>query len=123
MKNPIEFIKSIPREIVEIGSFAITVLLGAVYKILRQKQEKGVKITFSKICTEVLMSFFIAMLVYSVFDQWWHFNKFFTYMMSSLAGSMSSMFHNKIEELFIYGFDACKKLIDHFFKTKVNEQN
>lgn len=106
MKTPIEIIKSLPKEAVEGGSFVLAVLAGSLYKIIRQKQEKGVKITLSKILAETFMSFFTAVVVFAIFDQFLHFNKLFTYMMCSLAGSMSSVFHTNVERAITFLFDA-----------------
>ena len=117
MKNIIEFIKTLPNEIYDVFLFVFAVLLGTGYKVAKQN-EKGMKITFRKMLTEGSMSFFIALIVFAVFDQFLNFNKLFTYMMCSLAGSMSSLFHSKLEDLLNYLFEAAKKKINQLLKIQ-----
>lgn len=123
MKNPDEIIKTMPKEALEWLTFLGAVILGALHKVLRLNQEKGVRITMRKMLVETFMSFFIALVVYAVFDQFLHFNRFFTLMMCSLASSNSAFLYNKTEDLFSHIFDACKVAIDKHIKPKGNEAN
>ena len=110
MKSPLDYFKYIPKEFLEWISFAAAVLFGTVYKVLKQN-ETGVKITVKKYLTEAISSFFVALIVFAVFDQYFHFNQLFILMMCSLAGSMSSKFHKHIEDFLDFIFDTTKNAI------------
>lgn len=117
MKIPYDIINELPKPLIEIACFAMAVVAGTIYKLIKQN-EKGIKITIKKIFTEGFVSLFIAVIVWSVFDQWLHFKPFFTYSMCSLAGSMSSVFHAKIEDFIGFLFDAAKQFINNKFNLK-----
>ena len=110
MRNPFEILKYIPKEIVEAASFFSAVLLGSIYKLINQNK-KGIRVTLRTMLVETFSSFFIALVVYAVLNQFLHFSLFFTYMMCSLAGSMDTLIHSKIEILIDYAFNRYKKKI------------
>jgi hypothetical protein len=111
MKNPLDYIRPVPQELVEAVSFLSAVLAGSVYKMIHQNK-KGIKITVKTMLVEAFSSFFIAIVVYAVLNQFLQFNTFFTYMMCSLAGSMDTLIHSKIEALIDVAFNAAKKKIN-----------
>ncbi|ALM50305.1 hypothetical protein AMR72_16290 [Flavobacterium psychrophilum] len=115
MKNPLEIINSLPKPVVELLSFSGFVLGGSIFKMFRQK-EHGVKITLTRFLVEAFMSFFIAMIVYATVDQFLHFNKLFTYALCSTAGSMSSTFYSKMEDLINSLFDGVKEKFNQYLK-------
>lgn len=109
----IKEVQAFPKWAGELAMFLGFSLLGAIYKMLRQNQ-KGVKITFKKMAAEAFMSVFIAGIVYSVFDQFLHFNKLFTFCMCSLCGSMSTVITDKVEGSIDWGFEAAKKATNKY---------
>ena len=115
MKNPIEILKTVPKEIIEAGLFVLSTLFGSMIKMFKLN-EKGIKITFRKAIVEAFSSLFIAMIVYAVFNQFLSFNLFFTCAMCSLAGSMSSTIHSHLEDFLGYLFDLGKKKINKYTK-------
>jgi len=112
MKNPAKILELIPKPVLEFGLFALSVLTGSFIKLYRQN-EVGVKMTMRKVIAETIVSFFIAGVVYAVFDQFLNFNKLFTYAMCSLAGSMSTKITKGIEALLDTGFDKAKSKINN----------
>ncbi len=87
--------------------FFLVVLVGVFTKI-HLAMKKGKKPTFKWFVAEALVSFFVAISVYAVFDQFLHFNKMFTYMVCAWGGSMSTLLHAKVEELISVLFDSLK---------------
>lgn len=98
--------------------FLLVVLSGAFMKVYLAIQ-KGKKPTWTWFLAEILMSFFVALSVYAVFDQFLHFNKLFTYMACAWGGSMSTLLHNKMEELISSIFESLKQ----FFNQKLTNND
>mgnify|MGYP001407832514 CR=1 len=121
MKTLIEFFKSIPDQLLEILFFAFFVLMGSVYKMLKQK-EHGAKITAARFLVEAFMSFFIAFIVYAFIDQFFHFNRMLTFAICSFSGSVSSTFHAKLEEFLIALFDGAKVKVNQYLKITKDGQ-
>lgn len=94
--------------------FPIFVFLGFLTKVFFGIKNGKIP-TWKWFLAEAIISFFVASSVYAIFDQFFHFNKLFTYMFCAWGGSMSTLFHKKVEELLTVFFDALKKLI----KTKL----
>ena len=110
MKIIYSFLRSIPKEVIEVLSFLSAVMIGSGYKMIK-KNESGIKITLKRMVVEAFASFFIALVVFAVFTQFLHFNTFFTYMMCSLAGSMDSLIHKKLEAAVDVAFNIYKKKV------------
>lgn len=94
--------------------FLIVVLAGVFTKTYNAVK-KGKKPSLSWFLAEAIISFFVAVSVYAVFDQFLHFNKMFTYMVCAWGGSMSTLLHKEVEELISSFFDSLK----NFIKTKL----
>jgi hypothetical protein len=94
--------------------FFSVVLVGVFTKVWNSIQ-KGKRPTVKWFFAELIVSFFVAFSVYAVFDQYFHMNKMFTYMVCAWGGSMSTLIHAKVEDLIESLFDDIKQ----FFKTKV----
>jgi hypothetical protein len=120
MKNPFDILRTIPQELKEIIGFMIFVLAGSIFKMIKQK-EKGVKVTVIRCVVEVFMSFFIAVVVYAMLNQFFKLELLFTLAACSLAGSVSStLFHSKIEELLSTLFDLLKDKSNQYLNIKKN---
>ena len=96
--------------------FFVLVLLGVVVKF-HFALKKGKRPSFKWFLAEAIVSFFVAFSVYAVFDQFLHCNKIFTYVACAWGGSMSTMLHDKVEELIAEMFAVIKIYI----KTKFNQ--
>ncbi len=115
-----EVLKNLPAESLEfikdIAFFTAFVILGAMAKVIKEKEKTGKKVTARWFITEAIMSFFVAVIVYAVFDQFLSLNKFFTFAMCALGGSFSTVFHQKIEDLIGVVFDAIKNKVQTLIK-------
>lgn len=94
--------------------FCLVVFAGVITKVCLAVK-KGKKPTWKWFVAEAIISFFVAFSVYAVLDQFFHFNKIFTYMVCAWGGSMSTLLHAEVEDLITSFFDSLKKLI----KTKL----
>ena len=119
MKNPAKILELIPKPVLEFGLFAFSVLTGSFVKLYRQN-EAGVKMTIRKGIAETAVSFLIAFVVYAVFDQFFHFNRIFTYAMCSLAGSMSTKITKALESIFDKILLKSDGLLDTAFEKAKN---
>ena len=95
--------------------FFLVVFFGFFTKI-SSAIKKGKKPSWKWFLAEAVISFFVAISVYAVFDQFLHFNKMFTYMVCAWGGSMSTLLHKEVEELITSIFDSLKSSI----KSKIN---
>lgn len=93
-----------------------TVLFGTYLKYKRL-QNHGAKFTIHWFLAEGVMSFVVAVSVYSVFDQYFHFHKLFVYVVCAWCGSLSTIFQQKIQELIEAGFDGIKSIIKRKSET------
>jgi hypothetical protein len=94
--------------------FIALVLSGVVVKI-HFALKKGKSPSFKWFLAEAVVSFFIAFSVYAIFDQFLQCNKMLTYVACAWGGSMSSMIHDKVEDLFSEIFFIFKILIKSKF--------
>lgn len=99
-------------------TFSVVVTVGAFMKIYREIQ-KGKKLQLKYFFAEAIISFFVAFSVWAVFDQFLEMNKMFTYVICAWAGSLSTIFHTKTEELIEWVFDSLKVWISK--KLGINE--
>ena len=99
------------KQIADFILFLIIVIMGTFVKIIKQIRQ-GTKVSWKWFLAEVIVSFFVALLVYGFFDQFLHFNKLFTYVVCAWCGSFSTIFHKKMEELLGVVFDKLKQLIN-----------
>ena len=103
------------KTIKEIFYFIIVVTMGAFTKIINEIK-KGTKPTFSWFISEGIISFFVAITVYAVFDQFLQVNKLFSYVMCAWGGSFSNLFTEKFKDLITSFFDYLKV----WLKTKLS---
>lgn len=101
--------------LLDLTCFFLFVSLGATAKMVKEKQ-KGKKITFAYFLAELAITFFVAFIVWAIFDQFLSFNKFFTFAMCALGGSYSSLFHAKIEVILELFFDEANNYFKRLFK-------
>ncbi|WP_281238161.1 hypothetical protein [Flavobacterium praedii] len=94
--------------------FILLVLSGLVVKI-HFALKKGKAPSFKWFLAEAVVSFFVAFSVYAVFDQFLQCNKPFTYIACAWGGSMSTMLHDKVEDLISEIFFILKILIKSKF--------
>lgn len=94
----------------EVISFTAVVFMGIFMKFYHAYQ-KGKKLTCFWFISEAIMSVFVALTVYAIFDQWLHLNQLLTYIICAWAGSFSTVFHKKAEELLSAAFDGLKEKI------------
>lgn len=105
----------------DIAFFMGFVSIGSIAKMIREKQRTGRKITWKYVASEVIMSFFIGGIVYAIFDQFLDLKPLFTYAMCAAAGSMSSIFHDKLEDILSFSFEFFKVWIKQMFSAKKTE--
>lgn len=94
----------------EAFAFIPVVVMGVFMKSHHAKQ-KGQKLSAYWFISEGIMSFCVALTAYAVFDQWLEFNKLLTYILCAWAGSFSTIFHKKLEEVLESAFDGAKAWI------------
>lgn len=95
------------KQIKEIFYFIIVVTMGAITKMITAIR-KGVKFTLTWLISELIMSFFVALTVYALFDQFLQVNKLFSFMMCAWSGSFSSTFQERARDLLSSLFDYLK---------------
>lgn len=102
----------------DLVTFSLVVIMGVFSKIYREIQ-KGKSPNWKWFIAEAILSFFVAISVWAVFDQFLEMNKIFTYVICAWAGSLSTIFHNKAEMLVGKLFDS----IALWFNQKLGVQN
>lgn len=105
------------RQIKEILLFVIVVTMGTITKMIAAIRN-GSKFTLAWLVSELIMSFFVAITVYAVFDQFLAVNKLFSFMMCAWSGTFSSTFLEKGKELLSSIFDYIKI----WFKMKLTKR-
>lgn len=95
--------------------FLMVVLAGLFTKIWFAVQ-KGKKPSLSWFFAEGIVSFFVALSVYAICDQYLNLNKIFTYVICAWGGSFSTLIHSEVEDLISSLFDSLKG----FLKSKFN---
>lgn len=81
--------------------------MGAITKMITAIR-KGSKFTLGWLVSELVMSFFVALTVYAIFDQFLAVNKLFSFMMCAWSGTFSGIFQEKGKELLSSIFDYIK---------------
>lgn len=109
-----EWLMTNSKQIKEILLFIIVVTMGTITKMIAAIK-KGTKFTFTWLISELIISFFVAITVYAVFDQFLEVNKLFSFTMCAWSGHFSSTFQEKGKELVASIFDYLKIWI----KTKL----
>jgi diacylglycerol kinase family enzyme len=109
-----EWLLTNSKQVKEVLLFIFIVTMGAIAKMINAVR-KGTKFTFSWLISELIMSFFVAITVYAVFDQFLEVNKFFSFTMCAWSGTFSTTFQEKGKELVTAIFDYLKIWI----KTKL----
>jgi len=110
----IEWLLQNSKQVKEVFLFIIVVTMGTITKMIIAVR-KGTKFTISWLVSELVMSFFVALTVYAVFDQFLAVNKLFSFMMCAWSGTFSTSFHEKAKDLLAAIFDYLKIWI----KTKL----
>jgi hypothetical protein len=95
------------KQLKELFLFIFVVTMGTITKMIVAIR-KGSKFTFAWLLSELIMSFFVAISVYAVFDQFFAVNKLFSYTMCAWSGSFSSTVHEKVKDLLESIFDYIK---------------
>lgn len=94
----------------DITTFLGVVFLGFFTKIYKE-MNRGKKFKWTWVIAELIITIFVAVSVWAIFDQFLHMSKMFTYVICAWAGSFSTVFHKKTEEFIEYSFLVLKKLI------------
>lgn len=102
-----EWLLTNSKQVKEVLLFIIVVTMGTITKMIAAIR-KGTKFTFSWLISELIMSFFVAITVYAVFDQFLEVNKLFSFMMCAWSGTFSSTFQEKGKDLITAIFDYIK---------------
>lgn len=115
-----KFYETYKTEIDEGMLFSGFVMFGVIVKTIRAIQ-KGSKLSFAWFFSEALISFFIALIVYAVMDQFFMLKPFFTCALCALLGSFSTILNKKLEELIEAFFDQAKSSIKELFTAIVDK--
>ena len=115
-----KFYETYKTEINEGMLFSGFVMFGVIVKTIRAIQ-KGSKLSFAWFFSEALISFFIALFVYAVVDQFFQLKPFFTCALCALLGSFSTILNKKLEELIESIFDNIKLALKDFFAALVDK--
>lgn len=115
-----KFYETYKTEIDEGMLFSGFVMFGVIVKLIRAIQ-KGSKLSFAWFFSEALISFFIALIVYAVMDQFFMLKPFFTCALCALLGSFSTILNKKLEELIEAFFDSAKNALKEFFTAIVDK--
>lgn len=102
-----EWIINNSKELKEIILFIAVVTMGTITKMI-SAMKKGAKFTILWLTSELVMSFFVALTVYAIFDQFLQVNKFFSFMVCAWSGTFSNIFQEKGKELLVSIFDYIK---------------
>jgi hypothetical protein len=95
------------KQLKELFLFIFVVTMGTITKMIVAIR-KGTKFTFAWLISELIMSFFVAVTVYAIFDQFFAVNKLFSYTMCAWSGTFSTTFHEKVKDLLVSIFDYLK---------------
>lgn len=114
MKKTItDFLIGHEKDLIDLIAFISVVVMGVITKVYKEVL-KGKKPSLKWFLAEAFLSFFVAISVWAVFDQFFEMNKIFTYVICAWAGSLSTLFHAKVERLFSVCFDR----IESYIKAK-----
>lgn len=94
----------------ELIAFLIVVIIGVGIKVWKAMRD-NVKLTFKWFIAEGFMSALVAFTSYYIFDKMLHLDKFLVYIICAWLGSMSTIFHQKLEELLGTIFEGLKSWI------------
>lgn len=117
-----EWLLTNSKQIIDFFLFIIMVVMGAIVKIINEVR-KGAQTSWKWFLAEAIVSMFVAILVYGLFDQFLNFNKIFTYIVCAWCGSFSTIFHKKLEEIIGLTFEKIKKGISYFFDKFISSSN
>jgi energy-converting hydrogenase Eha subunit A len=115
-----KFYEHYKNEINEGVLFSAFVMFGVIVKTIRAIQ-KGSRLSLAWFFSEALVSFFIALIVYAVVDQFFMLKPFFTCAVCALLGSFSTLLNKKLEELIETIFDQIKSSLKEFFKALIDK--
>ncbi len=99
----------------EIFSFILVIMAGLGIKIWKSIQD-NTKLSLKWFISETFMSTVVALTGYFFFDKYLHFDKILVYIICAWLGSMSTIFHKKVEMLLEKLFEAIGSWIT--IKTK-----
>ncbi|PKB18386.1 hypothetical protein [Flavobacterium sp. 5] len=102
-----EWLVNNSKQVKEIALFIFVVTMGTITKMI-EAVRKGTKFTIAWLISELIMSFFVALTVYAVFDQFLQVNKLFSFMMCAWSGTFSSTFQEKGKDLVVSVFEYIK---------------
>lgn len=115
----LESINELPQKLKDSILFSSFMLLGSYFKMQKQKRkEPNKEYGFSWYITEFLMSLFVGLLALTLLDHFIKLPKLLTYMVCSLFGSMSTLIHDKIEDIIRTSFEAIQQRIKNYFAKK-----
>lgn len=105
MKHHITVIFDFIKSHSEIFSFILVVMVGILIKVWKSIQD-NTKLTLKWFISEGFMSAVVAFTAYYIFDKMLNLDKIFVYIICAWLGSMSTIFHKKVEELVGKLFEA-----------------
>ncbi len=94
----------------EIGSLLMVITIGTMIKVWKAIKD-NTPITFKWFIAELFMSGVVAITGYFVFDKFFNLDKIFVYIICAWLGSMSTIFHKKVEDLVEFAFERLKSII------------
>ncbi len=97
-------------ELKEISIFIIIMIMGTFLKIVKLINS-GAKANFYWFFTEIIMSVFVGLSVYAVFDQFLNCNFLLTCVVCAWCAQFSTVFHEKVKMLLEFVFDGLKDWI------------
>lgn len=98
------------KHIKELFIFGFVVTLGTMAKVV-VAMRKGTVFTAGWFFSELVMSFFVAITVYAVFDQFLEVDPLFSYTMCAWCGTFSTAFHDKLRDFMESIFDFLKSWV------------
>lgn len=106
----IEWLSDTITEAKELLVFVLIVVLGTAAKIV-VAMRKGTKFTTAWLISELIMSFFVAITVYSVLHQFLELNELFCFTICAWCGTFSTAFHERLRDFMEFIFDTLKTWI------------
>ncbi|AWG25985.1 hypothetical protein [Flavobacterium kingsejongi] len=95
------------QEIKEGFMFSLFVMFGVIVRVIKGIYS-GTKLTFFWFMSEAVFGFFIAIIGYAIFDQFFHLKQFLIYAICAFMSSNSKIIQKKMEEVLVAIFDAAK---------------
>lgn len=94
----------------EIFSLLMVITIGTMIKVWKAIKDNS-PITFKWFVAELFMSGVVAITGYFVFDKFFNLDKILVYIICAWLGSMSTIFHTKVESLVDFLFEKLKSVI------------